>query len=856
MISFPWDSIITSMDEETGYPVLDRAYTSAQWWDIYQTFFSTGVFMTDEGAFGVTAYEGNSVLVAPGRCNIRGTFGKESSERVLMLTEGSTKDRIDTVVLRWNSSLEARSIDLYIKQGKAQDKPVRPNLTRTQDIYELGLCDIFVPALATTSADERITDTRLETDRCGVVNPFNTIDTTSFFQELDAKIESMKDFMNKNANEAMKNLDEQTKKAVDLAQSAIDGTTAGKLQSEIDAIDDYTTGLNLIPGTQYFKLGSGEQSLVGEYYTRLTVVPSAYGFYDGFRLSSKRCFVKKDDENRFDELVIYPNCNYYNSNISPSFKTNGEKTFTVSLEFMVHDAEALEEEGADLKVFAYNHAYLEDGKIVLNRWQMSKSISEEFGNLESGKWYKLVRIVELSEYLGEDDEFSIYLMNNSTTTSVSLRKIMIQKGEIKNPIWSDSPNECETDPGHNMLVLSRLMPSSSGGNLILSSDEFGMAQMYGYYNRGGFTVTSTRSTQADGAAQLFATATKTANDSDTTTYILGMSIETIPNRSVITASFEVSFADKENNFDVIAEVGFVAKQKYSSSWGSDDLSPDKLGIDMDNIEPGKWYKCSYQMLIARSDDTEEDVERIYPVLLLSAVGSNGTISFRKPQIIEGWHRNPSWTDNPLDSSMEYGYPYNDDKIVKMEEDYGIYDSAQLWSSLPAGRYYLSKKVLNNQPTTAGVLENIRPGNTSQTVYQKLTTGGTEWIRNMSYSINADKEITESDTGWRKIITNAYTFKSYFTVSSFTLTLSNLASGGTKTWDENFHSKSDYDDKAWYPIAVTAVDCNNSQLNIYRFIVSGTGDDRSLKVGVRNTSSSTMASAQVKAYVLSVRNEFQ
>lgn len=211
MRSFPWDSVATSIGED-GYPVYDRVYQASDLREVYETFFSNGVFTDDENAFNVSPGDGMTVKVAPGRCCINGTVGYEHEERELSLTASGTADRIDTVVLRWDSSLDSRSIDLYVLAGAPADAPVRPTLTRSETVWELGLCDVYVTAHMAQTRAEKMTDTRLENERCGVVAPFVVLNTQNFYDQLQA----------------------QTQEAVDLAQAALDGTIVEQLRGEID----------------------------------------------------------------------------------------------------------------------------------------------------------------------------------------------------------------------------------------------------------------------------------------------------------------------------------------------------------------------------------------------------------------------------------------------------------------------------------------------------------------------------------------------------------------------------------------------------------------------------------------------
>lgn len=187
MKSFPFDAVITAIDE-SGYPILDRTFGTDDWRSIVKRLISNGIFMDTDSSFHATAGDGMKVVVSPGTCIIDGTVGDEPNNRELSFQASSSQDRIDTVVLRWNDTREVRSIDLYVKTGVDSDVPVRPTLTRNESIYELGLCDIFITKNSTAISQAKITDTRLETERCGLCLPFATVDTTSLYSQIQAAI--------------------------------------------------------------------------------------------------------------------------------------------------------------------------------------------------------------------------------------------------------------------------------------------------------------------------------------------------------------------------------------------------------------------------------------------------------------------------------------------------------------------------------------------------------------------------------------------------------------------------------------------------------------------------------------------
>lgn len=206
---FPVDSIVTRLGDD-GLPIYDRPYVSADLREVYANFFSNGVFMDDGTSLQVVAATGGmNVVVKPGTCHMNGAFGFETEQRTLQLDAASPSlDRIDTVVARLDLGINARSIDLYVLKGTPAANPVRRNLTRNETVWELGLADIYLPKGIATISQSRISDTRLETKRCGAVAPFVEFDTTTLYDQLK----------------------QATADAVDAMQDALDGTTAGNLQ--------------------------------------------------------------------------------------------------------------------------------------------------------------------------------------------------------------------------------------------------------------------------------------------------------------------------------------------------------------------------------------------------------------------------------------------------------------------------------------------------------------------------------------------------------------------------------------------------------------------------------------------------
>lgn len=187
MKSYPFTSQV-SYDGE-GLPRYDRAVDSEFLRAVFKQYFSDGVFYNPADALQVRADTGMNVQVAPGACHIQGAMAIEDSPRVLAVQASGELDRIDTVVARLDLALGVRSIDLYVLKGTPAETPTAPALTRNNTVWELGLADLFIAKSTTEISQQRITDTRLDTARCGqVIAPAAPADLEPYFAQLQAAI--------------------------------------------------------------------------------------------------------------------------------------------------------------------------------------------------------------------------------------------------------------------------------------------------------------------------------------------------------------------------------------------------------------------------------------------------------------------------------------------------------------------------------------------------------------------------------------------------------------------------------------------------------------------------------------------
>lgn len=175
-------------DSVTG----DRRYTADDISNYFLKLISNGVFATPSNAMQVQAGTGMTVNVSAGWGFINCKWINNSTAYPLTLDSSSlSQNRIDRIVLKLDTSIMSRCITIEVKKGENAANPVPPALTRSGDIYELSLAQIYVAAEATAISQADITDERPDTSVCGFVTGLiNQIDTTNLFAQFTAAFET------------------------------------------------------------------------------------------------------------------------------------------------------------------------------------------------------------------------------------------------------------------------------------------------------------------------------------------------------------------------------------------------------------------------------------------------------------------------------------------------------------------------------------------------------------------------------------------------------------------------------------------------------------------------------------------
>lgn len=179
-ISFPFGSV----KDADGRP--DRAYKQQDFANYFSQFISNGVYPNPSNGLKIESLNSNMVLtIHKGSGYING-YGYILSEDMFINISPSNPayNRKDYIVLQLNHV--ERWIKTICKEGMASANPQPPELVRNDDIYELKLAEVLVKSGTQSITQAEITDTRLDSNVCGIVHAVvDTVDTTEIFNQYE-----------------------------------------------------------------------------------------------------------------------------------------------------------------------------------------------------------------------------------------------------------------------------------------------------------------------------------------------------------------------------------------------------------------------------------------------------------------------------------------------------------------------------------------------------------------------------------------------------------------------------------------------------------------------------------------------
>lgn len=162
----------------------DRTYQADQFAEFFRLILTDGIKNGGTNLKVTAPGTGMSVQVNYGSALIQGYayWLEDDGVGVKSLTIGASasQPRIDRLVLQLDRSLSERKISLVVKAGTPASSPLPPQLSRTNNVYELSLAQIRVNSGAVKIETSNITDERYDASVCGLINSLITLDGSDF----------------------------------------------------------------------------------------------------------------------------------------------------------------------------------------------------------------------------------------------------------------------------------------------------------------------------------------------------------------------------------------------------------------------------------------------------------------------------------------------------------------------------------------------------------------------------------------------------------------------------------------------------------------------------------------------------
>jgi len=225
----------------------DRKYKASDFAEYFNSFITNGVFPNPSSNLQVIANNNMTISLKSGKAWINGYIYINTDDLILSIDPADgTLNRIDRIVLKYDTV--NRIITAQVKKGTFASSPTAPALQRDADAYELGIADINVAKGIVSIPQSNITDTRLNTSLCGIVNSLIQADTTTLLNQYESGMQN---------KEAQFTQDFNTWFAT--IRAALDGDTAGNLLNLINNHKDDNTLHKTanIPMTSYVMSANG-----------------------------------------------------------------------------------------------------------------------------------------------------------------------------------------------------------------------------------------------------------------------------------------------------------------------------------------------------------------------------------------------------------------------------------------------------------------------------------------------------------------------------------------------------------------------------------------------------------------------
>lgn len=191
------------MAEIKSFPNNQDVYVGAEWVMKWLHGRTSGVFGADGNLATSVVPDSMSVEVSDGvgwLSNDKGdgivfwNDNEQTNGSKLTLTHDvadGVLDRIDRIVVTWETTNYVALPTISILKGTASSNPVAPSLTNNNIQRQISLAKVSIPAGTVSLSPTMLTDERLDPEVCGIVTETIKIDTTTMQSQFEALLEAI-----------------------------------------------------------------------------------------------------------------------------------------------------------------------------------------------------------------------------------------------------------------------------------------------------------------------------------------------------------------------------------------------------------------------------------------------------------------------------------------------------------------------------------------------------------------------------------------------------------------------------------------------------------------------------------------
>lgn len=191
------------MAEIKSFPNNQDTYIGAEWVMKWLHGRTSGVFGADNNLSTSVVNGSMSVQVSDGI----GWMSNENADGVVFWNDSESSngkklilaidaadgalDRIDRVVVTWETTNYVALPTISILKGTASSSPKAPTLTNNSIQRQISLAKVNIPAGTVFLSDSMVTDERLDPSVCGIVTETIKIDTSTMQSQFSALLEAI-----------------------------------------------------------------------------------------------------------------------------------------------------------------------------------------------------------------------------------------------------------------------------------------------------------------------------------------------------------------------------------------------------------------------------------------------------------------------------------------------------------------------------------------------------------------------------------------------------------------------------------------------------------------------------------------